>query len=214
MAAVGIILSGSDGMVLAADTFPGNPGESNDSVRKLGHSAACCVYSLKADQLLQAYLGATQSLPASAADFSQSLAGYIQQQAGSLVGVLGMGFSIAGIDPNGLGPNFVEEIGWNGQTLVRRVFPGNLLLHQHSIPRYLLERLSVGNLSLTTARQFAAFLYSETRLALPEVRPHLAMATIDRARGFRWETEDLILTLLEQARQKSHKLSLGCLGLF
>lgn len=73
MAALGIILSAVDGLVIATDTFPGASGGANDSIRQLDPNTGCFVYSANADRVLQAYLGGGGPLPARPEDFTQAL---------------------------------------------------------------------------------------------------------------------------------------------
>ncbi|MFQ5894560.1 MAG: hypothetical protein ACE5JJ_01900, partial [Nitrospinota bacterium] len=155
----------------------------------------------------------THPLPTKAGDFAQSLAAYVK--ANPPGGGPNVGMAVAGIDPAGVDDDAVREIMWTEKEVKVEAFPGNLFIGSYSsIARYLMDRIWNRNLSLELSRELAVFLISETHLALPEVRPHIAMATVDRERGFQWEAEDVIRRFLELARQKSHRLALGCIGLF
>lgn len=212
MGALGVILSAVDGLVVATDTFPGATGPANDWIRQVERNSACFVYSAEADRMLQAFRNAVVPLPTTHANLVGSLAAYIRANPPAAPHVIG--FAIGSIEPNGLGPNSVEEIVWTGQDVAQKVFPGDLMIRQHSIARYLNHRIGSGNLSLTIGREQAVFLIAETRLALPEICPHVAIATVDRNNGFQWQTEEEIARLLGLARQKSRRLALGCVGLF
>jgi len=208
MGNLGVILSAMDGLVIATDTSPGSSAANNESIRQLGHNFACFVYSPEADQVLQAYMVNTQPLPPTHRDFVRTLSEYMR----TTQVTARVAFAVAGIEPSG--DNSIQEIVWTGQELTGRSFPGNLIIGVHSIARYISNRIHRGNPSLESSQEQAVFMITETRLALPDIRAHIAMASIDRRNGFQWKAEEKILLMIERARQRSQRLEVGCIGLF
>ncbi len=193
MAVVGVILSARDGLVIAADTPNGASGASNDTILQVGNQTGCYLYSPQARPILQSFLAATQPVPPSPGGIAQSLAQYL----GANPPADHVGFALAGLEPP-----------------THSTFPGNLMLGAHSVGRYLNDRMYGFNASLELAKAQAAFLIAETRNALPNVRPYLVIATVDRVNGFQWVPDHVLDQLLDRAFERARRLRLNCVELF
>jgi hypothetical protein len=170
MAVVGLVLSSADGLIVAADTPPGAPGAANDTVRALNSRTACYLWNQQSDVVLQAFLAATNPLPASPLQIVQSMMHYLTATPPAQAPV---GFDFAGVEPGPAGGNTVVELSYVGPGAggpKQTVFPANLFLGSHSIGRYLTDRMYGSmKIPMMLALQHAAFVIEETRLALPMV---------------------------------------------
>ncbi len=209
MAVVGVILSARDGLVIAADTPNGASGASNDTILQVGNQTGCYLYSPQARPVLQSFLAATQPVPPSPGGIAQSLAQYL----GANPPAEHVGFALVGLEPP-THSNTVQEVTWTEQAARQTPFPGNLMVGAHSVGRYLNDRMYGFNASLELAKAQAAFLIAETRNALPNVRPYLVIATVDRVNGFQWVPDHVLDQLLDQAFERARRLRLNCVELF
>ena len=210
MGAVGVILVATDGLIVGTDTPVSRGGDGNQSIFRLSNQTACFVYSDEASHTLASYIAAVNPLPVTPSEFVQSIGTFLRAHPAE--NSMGAGLAVAGVEsPERI---VVHEILWKGTEVKERAFPGNLMIGQHSIPRYLADRIYSRNLSLDSALEQVSFIITETRLALPNLQPHVAMATIGQTQGFGWVEEPLIAALLERARKRSQQLTLGCVGLF
>jgi hypothetical protein len=210
MAVVGAILSARDGILVAADAPNEASGANNDTIQQINPRTACYLYGPESRPVLDAYLAAANPVPVGPLDTVQSLSQYLAAHPPTQR----VGFAIAGLQPNEVNAKSVQELVWTGQTVNLVQFPGNLMLGAHSVARYLNDRMYGFNSSLELAKQQAAFLLGETRVTLQTVRPHIVMATIDRANGFLWVSDDAVSQLIDRAYERSCRLQLRCVDLF
>ena len=215
MAVVGVVISSVDGMVVAADTPPGASGAANDTILSLNARTVCYVWNQASAAVLQAFIAATNPMPASPLQVVQAMSGYLTATPPAQPPV---GFDFAGVEPGPAGGNTVIELSHPGAAaggLKQMVFPGDLYLGSHSIGRYLNARMfGAMKIPMELAQRHAAFVIGETRLALPTVRPHVAMARIDRVAGLSWATDADIAELTNEAFERSRKLWLKGIDLF
>ncbi len=214
MAGIGCVMNARDGIVVATDTFLETPGAANGDIRQLDNHTACYVVTPGAIATLDAYVAATQPLPAGAGAIMVSLVQYATAHPPA-AGTAPFEITIVGLSAVGPAVRTVASVAWTGRAVTQIPYPGNLFIGHHSIPRYLADRICKFNVSLDVVIGQAVFCVTESSRTLPNfLRPHVAVATISRDAGLRWVDEPRLQILLDQAVAQARRLSVELIGLF